>query len=140
MDAANLLAEPYGFLQATDPVYVNTVMETYNQLCVDGLMYRYRDADDFGLPKSSFTVCTFWMIRSLCRIGKKDLALEMFDKVIHYANHVGLFSEDLDFASKRLLGNFPQGYSHIALIDAVLTLSEAEKKDIPQEESQFPHL
>jgi len=140
MDAANLLAEPYGFLQATDPVYINTVMETYNQLCVDGLMYRYRDADDFGLPKSSFTVCTFWMIKSLCRIGKKDLAMEMFDKVIHYANHVGLFSEDLDFASKRLLGNFPQGYSHIALIDAVLTLSEAEKKDIPQEESQFPHL
>ena len=124
MDAANLLAQPYGFLDASDPVYISTVNETYNQLCVDGLMYRYRDADDFGLPESSFTVCTFWMIKALYRIGKKEIAVEMLDNLLAHSNHLGLFSEDMDFKTKRLLGNFPQGYSHIALIDTVLAMSE----------------
>ena len=123
LDAANLLAEHYGFLSATDPIYVRTVMESYKHLCRDGLMYRYRDADDFGQPKSSFTICTFWMIKSLYRIGQKKLAKQMFEKLLTYSNHLGLFSEDLDFKTHRLLGNFPQGYSHIALIDAAMTLS-----------------
>lgn len=125
MDAANLLAEHYGFLSANDPFYVNTVMESYKRLCVDGLMYRYRDPDDFGRPKSSFTVCTFWMIKSLYRIGEVKLAKKMFDRLLSYSNHLGLFSEDLDFKTHRLLGNFPQGYSHIALIDTAITLSSA---------------
>ncbi|UCD50270.1 MAG: glycoside hydrolase family 15 protein, partial [Phycisphaerales bacterium] len=123
LDSANLLAEHYGFLGADDPVYVNTVTETYNRLCVDGLTYRYRDRDDFGKPQSSFTVCTFWMIKALYRIGRRDEARELFEKTLTYSNHVGLFSEDIDVDSKRLLGNFPQGYSHLALIDAAMTLS-----------------
>jgi len=124
LDSANLLAEHYGFLKATDPVYVSTVEETYQRLCVDGLTYRYLGRDDFGTPQSSFTVCTFWMIKALYRIGKKDLARELFEKTLAYGNHLGLFSEDIDVQSKRLLGNFPQGYSHLALIDAAMTLSE----------------
>ncbi len=124
MDAANLLAQQYGFLSSKDPVYVNTVMQTYETLCQDGLMYRYRTPDDFGVPSSSFTICTFWMIKSLYLIGRKAQAIDMFERVLEYSNHVGLFSEDIDFASKRLLGNFPQGYSHIALIDTALTLSD----------------
>lgn len=124
MDAANLLAAHYGFLNTTDPVYINTVKESYKHLCVDGLMYRYRDPDDFGKPKSSFIVCTFWMIKSLYQIGEQEKATELFENVLSHANHLGLFSEDMDFKTKRLLGNFPQGYSHIALIDAALTLSD----------------
>ena len=124
LDSANLLAEHYGFLGATDPVYVNTVMQSYETLCVDGLMYRYRDEDDFGKPESSFVVCTFWMIKALYRIGEKTLAKELFEQTLSYGNHLGLFSEDIDFKSKRLLGNFPQGYSHLALIDAAMTLSD----------------
>jgi len=127
LDSANLLAEHYGFLAATDPVYVNTVNDTYERLCVDGLAYRYRGRDDFGAPKSSFTVCTFWLIKALYRIGRKELAKELFEKTLSYGNHVGLFSEDIDFKTKRLLGNFPQGYSHLALIDAAMTLSEIPK-------------
>lgn len=123
MDAANLLAETYGFLKADDPIYVKTVQQIYNHLCVDGLMYRYRDEDDFGKPKSSFTVCTFWMIRSLYKIGQIELAEKMFADILRHSNHLGLYSEDLDFTTKRLLGNFPQGYSHIALIDTAVTLS-----------------
>ncbi len=125
MDAANLLAPQYGFLSYRDPVYIKTVEQTFEELCKDGLMYRYRTADDFGLPKSSFTVCTFWMIKSLHMIGREEQAVEMFEQVLQHNNHVGLFSEDIDFSSKRLLGNFPQGYSHIALIDTALTIAKS---------------
>jgi len=125
MDASNLLAQQYGFLSSKDPVYVNTVLQTYDLLCEDGLMYRYKTPDDFGVPSSSFTICTFWMIKSLYLIGRKAQAIDMFERVLEYSNHVGLFSEDIDFSSKRLLGNFPQGYSHIALIDTALTLSDS---------------
>jgi len=125
MDAANLLAQQYGFLSSKDPVYINTVQHTFETLCKDGLMYRYTTPDDFGLPKSSFTVCTFWMIKSLYLTGQEEKAIEMFENVLQCSNHVGLFSEDIDFSSKRLLGNFPQGYSHIALIDTALTISKS---------------
>lgn len=124
MDAANLLAQQYGFLNRYDPVFRDTVLQTYKTLCKDGLMYRYDTPDDFGEPKSSFTICTFWMIKSLHMIGEEQTAKEMFENVLEHSNHLGLFSEDLDFKTKRLLGNFPQGYSHIALIDTALTLSK----------------
>jgi len=127
MDAANLLAPQYGFISYKDPVFVDTVLRTYQALCKNGLMYRYNSPDDFGLPKSSFTVCTFWMIKSLYLIGRQEQAVEMFEKLLSYSNHLGLFSEDIDFKTKRLLGNFPQGYSHIALIDAALTLSQSPR-------------
>jgi len=127
LDSANLLAEQYGFLKASDPVYVNTVKQSYEKLCVDGLMYRYRDEDDFGKPESSFAVCTFWMIKALYRIGEKQLAKDLFEKMLSYSNHLGLFSEDICFTTKRLLGNFPQGYSHLALIDTAMTLSDVDE-------------
>ncbi|GAB6095574.1 glycoside hydrolase family 15 protein [Desulfatiferula olefinivorans] len=123
LDAANLLMEHYGFISADDHRYVKTVRLTEERLCRNGLMYRYRTADDFGVPKSSFTVCTFWLIKSLYKIGETDKAEKMFADLLSYSNHLGLYSEDLDFETKRLLGNFPQGYSHLALIDTALTLS-----------------
>ncbi|UCF94027.1 MAG: glycoside hydrolase family 15 protein, partial [Desulfobacterales bacterium] len=122
LDAANLLMEHYGFVEANDPKYVSTVRLTRDRLSQDGLVYRYRNPDDFGEPRSSFTVCTFWLIKSLYKIGEKDEAERLFDNVLAYTNHLGLLSEDIDFATKRLLGNFPQGYSHIALIDTAMTL------------------
>lgn len=125
MDASNLLSQQYGFLSHKDPIYINTVLKSFEELCKDGLMYRYKTPDDFGVPQSSFTICTFWMIKSLYLVGREKQAAEMFDQILQYSNHVGLFSEDIDFSTKRLLGNFPQGYSHIALIDTALTLSES---------------
>lgn len=127
LDAANLLMAHYGFLPADDPRFVATVRLTREQLSRDGLMYRYRTADDFGVPKSSFTICTFWLIKSLYLIGDRQEARELFGRVLTYRNHVGLLSEDIDFDSKRLLGNFPQAYSHLALIDTALTLSGEEE-------------
>ncbi|MCK5880453.1 MAG: glycoside hydrolase family 15 protein, partial [Sinobacterium sp.] len=124
MDASNLLMEHYGMVDANDPKYIATVNRCYDELCRDGLMFRYRNDDDFGEPHSAFTVCTFWMIKSLHRIGRKQLAAEMFEDVLQYTNHLGLLSEDMEFKERRLLGNFPQGYSHLALIDTALALSE----------------
>jgi GH15 family glucan-1,4-alpha-glucosidase len=135
MDASNLLMEAYDFIDAQDPRYVATVLKTREELCRDGLMYRYKNEDDFGFPSSSFTVCTFWMIKSLYKIGRKDEAREMFRNLLSYSNHLGLFSEDIDFKTKRLLGNFPQGYSHLALIDTVMTLSDFSVTQEQQMES-----
>jgi len=132
LDASNLLMESYGFIKAKDPRFVNTVLATQKELCVDGLMYRYKNKDDFGLPSSSFTICTFWFINSLNAIGKKAEARKMFDQLLSYSNHVGLFSEDIDFKTKRLLGNFPQAYSHLALIETAINISKGEKTDDEQ--------
>jgi alpha,alpha-trehalase len=129
LDASNLLMEHYGFIAASAPRYVSTVERTYEQLCRDGLMYRYMNNDDFGEPKSSFTVCTFWMIKSLYRIGRRTEAEALFDDLLKCGNHLGLFSEDIEFGTKDLLGNFPQGYSHLALIDTAMTLMGHERRD-----------
>ncbi|MDA3911802.1 MAG: glycoside hydrolase family 15 protein [Bacteroidales bacterium] len=124
LDASNLLMESYGFISADDPKFQSTVHATEKALSRDGLMYRYKNKDDFGAPKSSFTICTFWLITALYRIGEKARAKAMFERVLGYSNHLGLFSEDIDFETKALLGNFPQAYSHLALIETAITISE----------------
>jgi alpha,alpha-trehalase len=124
LDAATLLMEPYGFISAKDERYIQTVKATEKELCEDGLMYRYKNKDDFGLPSSSFTICTFWLINALNAIGERKHAKSLFDTLLSYSNHVGLFSEDIDFKTKRLLGNFPQAYSHLALIETAINLSK----------------
>ena len=72
----------------------------------------------------SFTICTFWFIRSLIKIGEVEQAKKYFDQLLTYSNHLGLFSEDIDFKTKRLLGNFPQAYSHLALIDTAIQFNK----------------
>ena len=124
LDASVLLMEQYGFIDALDDRYVKTVNATERELSYEGLLYRYKNKDDFGTPTSSFTVCTFWFINSLYKIGETDKAKALFDQLLSYSNHLGLFSEDLDFKSKRLLGNFPQAYSHLALIDVAITFNK----------------
>ena len=121
--ASNLLMEFYGFIDANDPKYVSTVKATRRELCKDGLMYRYKNKDDFGLPTSSFTICTFWLITGLYKIGEKEEAVRLFEQLLSYSNHLGIFSEDIDFKTKRLLGNFPQAYSHLALIETAMLIS-----------------
>ncbi|MFO8147208.1 MAG: glycoside hydrolase family 15 protein [Bacteroidota bacterium] len=131
LDASTLLMEQYGFINARDPRFVSTVLATEKELCRDGLMYRYKNQDDFGKPTSSFTICTFWFIDSLFKIGEHKRAKEMFDQLLSYSNHLGLFSEDIDFETKRLLGNFPQAYSHLALIETAANFSRGL---LPEEE------
>ena len=123
LDASVLLMEPYGFIDAKDPRYVKTVKAIEKELSHEGLLFRYKNNDDFGTPSSSFTVCTFWFINSLYKIGEEEKSKALFDQLLSYSNHLGLFSEDIDFKSKRLLGNFPQAYSHLALIDTAMNFN-----------------
>lgn len=127
MDSSLLLMEQYGFIDANDDRYIKTVKRIKEELYHNGLMYRYKVDDDFGLPSSAFTICTFWLTRALFMIGEKGEARKIFDQLLEYSNHLGLFSEDLDFETKRMLGNFPQAYSHLALIDTALLFSEERK-------------
>ncbi|MBN2481609.1 MAG: glycoside hydrolase family 15 protein [Bacteroidales bacterium] len=123
LDASLLLMEDSGFLKADDERYVSTVIAVKKELLRDGLMYRYKNPDGLGIPSSSFTTCTFWLVSSLYKIGMKDEAKQIFEESVSCANHLGLLSEDIDFSSRRLLGNFPQGYSHIALIQSAILFS-----------------
>ncbi len=129
LDASVLLMESYGFVDAKDPKYVATVKAIERELSNDGLLYRYKNKDDFGLPSSSFTICTFWFINSLYKIGEQRKAEKLFEKLLSYSNHLGLFSEDIDFKTKRLLGNFPQAYSHLALIETAINLSNITEEE-----------
>ncbi|MDZ4059124.1 MAG: glycoside hydrolase family 15 protein, partial [Bacteroidales bacterium] len=118
-DASLLLMEEYGFIEPSDPRYISTVKAIKRGLLHNGLMYRYKNRDDFGNPSSAFTICTFWLIRALYVTGEVEEAKSLFDEILNYSNHLGLFSEDLDFETKRQLGNFPQAYSHLAIINTV---------------------
>jgi GH15 family glucan-1,4-alpha-glucosidase len=129
LDASVLLMESYGFIHAKDPKYVSTVLAIEKELSNDGLLYRYKNEDDFGLPSSSFTICTFWFINSLFKIGEEERAQQLFDKLLSYSNHLGLFSEDIDFKTKRLLGNFPQAYSHLALIECAVNFANKASEE-----------
>jgi GH15 family glucan-1,4-alpha-glucosidase len=124
LDASVLLMESYGFIHATEQKFVSTVLAIQQDLEQDGLMFRYRNQDDFGIPKSAFTICSFWLINALFKIGRKEEAISKFHKLMSCSNHLGLFSEDLDFETRRMLGNFPQAYSHLALIETAITISE----------------
>ena len=123
-DAANLLLPMIGLVDAKDPRFVST-MEAYRRLLMrDGLVLRYRNRDDFGETTSAFTICSFWFAEALALMGRLDEAIEVFHGVTKYANPVGLYSEDVDPTTGRLLGNFPQAYTHVGLIHAATTIGE----------------
>lgn len=126
-DSSLLLMYFYDFIDAGDDRFVKTVKYIRENLFHEGLMYRYKAEDDFGVPTSSFTICTFWLIDALYMIGEKEEARELFENMISYSNHLGLYSEDLDFETKRQLGNFPQAYSHLAFINTAALFSEEKK-------------
>lgn len=127
VDASLLLLAEYGFIESGDIKFQKTVKAIKEALFHKGLMYRYLNNDDFGKPTSSFTICTFWLIQALYRIGETEEAKMIFENLLSCGNHVGLFSEDIDFDSKRLLGNFPQAYSHLALINTAMLFSEERR-------------
>lgn len=127
-DSSVLLMEAYGFLPANHPKFIRTVDSIKENLMKEGLMYRYKDRDDFGEPESAFTISTFWLIRALYVTGREQEARDMFDRILSYSNHLGLFSEDLDFKTKAQLGNFPQAYSHLAIINTVKLFSRETER------------
>jgi len=124
MDSSLLLMEQYGFIDSDDNRYIKTVKKVKEELFHNGLMFRYKSSDDFGDPSSAFTICTFWLIRALFVTGSTEEAKTIFNELLSHSNHLGLFSEDLDFNTKRQLGNFPQAYSHLALINTAILFSD----------------
>jgi GH15 family glucan-1,4-alpha-glucosidase len=121
-DASNLLMLHYKFLPSDDARIISTVNTYYNHLVKNDFMFRYKIEDDFGAPKNAFIVCTFWMINALYIIGEKTKARQMFDHLLKHRNHLGLLAEGVEIDTGRLTGNFPQAYSHLALIQSAFTL------------------
>jgi GH15 family glucan-1,4-alpha-glucosidase len=123
-DASNLLLPTLGLLEAKDPRFVSTVRAYERLLVHDGWMLRYVHPDDFGETTSAFSICSFWWAEALALMGELDEAVALFQRLLRSANGVGLFSEDVDPKSGRLLGNFPQAYTHVGLIHAAMTIGE----------------
>jgi GH15 family glucan-1,4-alpha-glucosidase len=125
MDATNLLLCLMMFLSPSDPRMLSTLDATMKELVSDSLVYRYeigRAAGD-GLPgrEGTFSVCTFWLVEVLARAGRLAEARLIFEKMLTYANHVGLYAEQIG-PSGEALGNFPQAFTHLGLVSAALDL------------------
>lgn len=90
----------------------------------EGLFYRYKHADDFGEPETTFLICAFWYVEALATVGRVEEAIEIFERLITYTNHLGLLSEDVDAKTGSQWGNFPQAYSHVGLVNAAFAISK----------------
>jgi GH15 family glucan-1,4-alpha-glucosidase len=122
-----------GFLPPDDPRVVGTVEAVQRELVRDGFVMRYipdADAAD-GLPpgEGAFLACSFWLVESLAMIGRTKEARELFDRLLALQNEVGLFSEEYDQGNGRLIGNFPQAFTHLTLISAAVALQKAGAVD-----------
>jgi GH15 family glucan-1,4-alpha-glucosidase len=129
LDAALLLIPQVGFLPPADPRVIGTVEAVQRELMRDGFVMRYipdHDAAD-GLPpgEGAFLACSFWLVESLALIGRADEARELFERLLMLRNEVGLYSEEYDQKHERLIGNFPQAFTHLTLIRSALALERA---------------
>jgi GH15 family glucan-1,4-alpha-glucosidase len=132
VDASSLLFSLVGFLPATDPRMVGTVRVIQERLLVDGLVARYRTAQwNDGLPPGEglFLTCTFWLADNLALQGRLGEARELFERLLALRNDVGLLSEQWDPGSRRLMGNFPQAFSHVGLINTAWNLQKARSAE-----------
>jgi alpha,alpha-trehalase len=115
-----------GFLPADDPRMVATIDSIADRLTDDrGLVYRYLAHDGLEGEEGTFLLCTFWLAHALALAGEVDRARDTFEKAIAYVNDVGLLAEEVDAQTGELLGNFPQAFSHIGLVNAAWAIHEA---------------
>ena len=136
LDACALLIPRVGFLPYDDERVISTVETIRNELTEDGLVLRYRtDQSDDGLTgrEGSFLICSFWMVYALWGIGRHREAEELFDRLLALRNDVGLLSEEYDTRAQRLVGNFPQAFTHLALVNCALRLSDREVSNAARE-------
>jgi GH15 family glucan-1,4-alpha-glucosidase len=128
LDASSLLMPSVGFLEATDPRFASTVDAVRRELTANGLLLRYRPrldgaVDGIGTGEGVFLPCSFWLADALALQGRHDEARELFERLLDLRNDVGLLSEEYDPAARRQLGNFPQAFTHLALVNTALVLS-----------------
>ncbi|HZR98938.1 MAG TPA: glycoside hydrolase family 15 protein [Chloroflexota bacterium] len=128
LDASNLLMPLVKFMGPTDPRFLATLDRTLEDLVSDSLVYRYDPAacDDGlgGAREGTFSMCTFWLVECLTRAGRTEEARLIMEKMFTYANHLGLYAEEIG-PSGEALGNFPQAFTHLALISAAVNLDRA---------------
>ena len=132
LDASNLMMPIVGFLPADDPRMLATSEAIADRLTDErGLVYRYRTeggVDGLAGEEGTFLLCTFWLAQALAMAGRVRQAREVFDRAAGYVNDVGLLAEEVDPGTGELLGNFPQAFSHIGLVNAAWAISEAENR------------
>ncbi|MGD8377706.1 MAG: glycoside hydrolase family 15 protein [Acidobacteriota bacterium] len=130
LDASLLLLSRYRFEDPDSPRLVSTYERIRDRLGRDGLIYRYLDRDD-GLPggEATFGICSFWAVEARARQGRIDDAVDGFEKLLSYANDVGLYAEEIDPETGAAMGNFPQAFTHVGLIDAALTIADRMNGD-----------
>lgn len=127
LDASALVIPIAGFLPATDPRVLSTIDAVEADLVdSDGLVLRYRSSDGLPGEEGAFLLCSFWLAHALALAGRLDRAREIFGKAVSHTNDVGLLAEEVDGATGELLGNFPQAFSHIGLINAAWAISRGE--------------
>lgn len=126
LDAALLLIPETGFLPPDDPRVLGTIAAIERELCVDGMVLRYDTSEGIdGLPgnEGGFLACSFWLADAMAMTGRYDDARRLFERLLSYRNELGLLSEEYDPRVKRMLGNFPQAFSHVALINTANNLT-----------------
>ena len=128
VDASLLLLPLVGFLPPRDQRVIRTIDAVRDELCEDGLVRRYRTgnrgaADGLTGSEGVFLACSFWMVDNLALIGRRDEAIRLFERLVGLRNDVGLLSEEYDPVRQRLVGNFPQAFSHVGLINSAFALS-----------------
>jgi GH15 family glucan-1,4-alpha-glucosidase len=129
LDASNLLLALVGFLPPDDPRLHATVLAIADELTDDGLVLRYRvEETDDGLAgeEGTFTICSFWLVSCLAIVGEMERARHLCERLLNLATPLGLYGEEIDAKSGRHLGNFPQAFTHLGLINAVLKVIAAE--------------
>jgi alpha,alpha-trehalase len=129
LDASNLMMAIVGFLPADDPRMLATIDATEQRLTDDrGLVYRYRTeggVDGLAGEEGTFLLCTFWLAQALAMAGQVDRARRVFERAVAFVNDVGLLAEEVEPTTGELLGNFPQAFSHIGLVNAAWAIAEA---------------
>ncbi len=126
LDATSLMIPLLGFLPATDERVKSTITQIDQKLSANGLVYRYLTDD--GLPgrEATFGICSFWLVDNLALAGRIDEARDLFERLTRYAGDLHLFSEQIEPESGRFLGNYPQGFTHLALIRSAFHIAKAE--------------
>ena len=127
LDASNLMLPLIGFIKADDPRMLATIRATQRELTTEkGFVYRYRGFDD-GLPgdEGTFNICSFWLCDNLILLGELDEATALFERLLDHTNDLGLMSEEIDSHSGEMLGNFPQAFSHLSIINTAVQLQRA---------------
>src|SRR5262249_2213038 len=129
LDAALLMIPLVGFLPAADPRVRGTVEAIRRELMEDGLVARYpthRGVDGLPPGEGEFRPCSFWLADNLALQGRSEEAKELFEHLLGFCNDVGLIAEEYDTRAKRLVGNFPQAFTHVGLVNTALNLTTPE--------------